>query len=547
MDRDPTPSHPPDRASSSARCGPIPAHMSVTAPAPAGRPTGTDLRYRSLWGLVPAMAMVMIDFTIVSISVTSIQQDLHLSATAAQWTVTAYALATAAFVALGGRLGDILGHKKIVVIGVAVFAASSLMCGLVPDNSSLSEPWLIVFRSLQGIGGALLIPSTTVLVLNSFPVDERGKGLAIFFIIAGLFTALGPIAGSYLTEYWTWRAIFWINVPVALLSLIELSRISFDDHPQKSRIDWTGAALLASGMALSVLGLQQSTAWGWGSPATIGSIVAGLALLAGFVAVERRAAEPLIDVKSFWANRAFATDNVVIFFFFTAWLSIFLFGSMYFQIAVGQPPSQAGFSILTVFYPFFITSRIGGSMFDAAGAKKPVVIGLVLTAVGMAMWAHEATALKHLNVLWGQLVTGAGLGFVMSAINTDALNRIGGAARGAASGVVQTTRNFGSAVGVALLGTVLITVLQDKAETLLQKAGLPTAQADAVATSILQSGAGPKHGESAGPLGKAIGTAIQTSFADAFAAALYVGAGLMAATAIFAVAMMPTGRQADVE
>src|SRR4051794_4864873 len=178
------------------------------------------------------MAMVLIDFTIVSISVTTIQGDLSLSPTGAQWMVTAYALATAATIALGGRLGDIIGHKRIVVIGVITFAVASLLCGLTPD-SSIAEPWLITFRAIQGIGGALLIPSTTVLVLNSFPPDERGKGLSVFFIVAGLFTAIGPIAGSYLTEYWTWRAIFWINIPVALLSLTEFAFVKLKDvkHP----------------------------------------------------------------------------------------------------------------------------------------------------------------------------------------------------------------------------------------------------------------------------------------------------------------------------
>src|SRR3954447_26626095 len=136
-------------------------------------------RYRVMWPLVPAMAMVLIDFTIVSISVTTIQRDLSLSATGAQWTVTAYALATAAVIALGGRLGDIIGHKRIVAIGVVVFAVASLLCGLTPDTGSVAEPWLIVFRTVQGVGGALLIPSATVVVLNSFPHDERGKGLSL--------------------------------------------------------------------------------------------------------------------------------------------------------------------------------------------------------------------------------------------------------------------------------------------------------------------------------------------------------------------------------
>src|SRR5215217_5991944 len=203
-------------------------------------------RWRVLWPLVPAMAMVMIDFTIVSISVTTIQRDLHLSATAAQWMVTAYALATAAFIALGGRLGDIIGHKRIVAIGIILFAGASTACGLTPDTG-VAEPWLIVCRVLQGIGGALLVPSATVLVLNSFAPAERGKGLAVFFIVAGLFTAIGPIAGSYITEYWTWRGIFWINVPVALLALFEMSRIKLDNTKNPAKIDWGGAFLIVAG------------------------------------------------------------------------------------------------------------------------------------------------------------------------------------------------------------------------------------------------------------------------------------------------------------
>ena len=215
---------------------------------------GDSLRFRVFWPLVPAVAMVMIDFTIVSISASTIQADLHLSETAVQWLVTAYALSTAAFVALGGRLGDILGHKKVVVSGVIIFAASSLMCGLVPDSSSITVPWLVLFRVLQGLGGGLMIPSATVLVLDAFPGEERGKGISIFFIVAGLFTAIGPVAGSYLTQFWTWRAIFWINVPVALLSLFEFRNAQLRDIKRPTRLDVRGAVLIVVGMALTVLG-----------------------------------------------------------------------------------------------------------------------------------------------------------------------------------------------------------------------------------------------------------------------------------------------------
>ncbi len=459
-------------------------------------------RWRVLWPLVPAMAMVMIDFTIVSISVTTIQRDLHLSATAAQWTVTAYALATAAFIALGGRLGDIMGHKRIVAIGIILFAGASTLCGLTPDTS-VAEPWLITCRVLQGIGGALLIPSTTVLVLNSFPPQERGKGLAIFFIVAGLFTAIGPIAGSYLTQYWTWRAIFWINIPVALLSLTEFAFVKLKDEKHPARIDWGGAALLVAGMGLTVLGLQQSHPWGWDSPATIGSILAGIVILVLFVFYERRVKQPLISIQAFIENRPFAVDNVLTLFLFFTWLAVFFFGSIYFQVSAGQEPTQAGFSILTMFYSFFIASRIGGGMYDRLGAQHPVSIGLAAVAVGLWLWASELSSLSASGTLAGMLVTGAGFGLAMSALNTDALNRAPKEIRGEASGIVQTFRNFGSALGMAILGTIVL-----------------------------------------GSLGT---HTTPTGFADALETAFKVGAIVMAVSFVIARVFMPSGKQADVE
>ena len=459
-------------------------------------------RWRVLWPLVPAMAMVMIDFTIVSISVTTIQRDLHLSATAAQWTVTAYALATAAFIALGGRLGDILGHKRIVAIGIILFAGASTLCGLTPDTS-IAEPWLILFRVLQGVAGAMLIPSATVLVLDAFPGTERGKGLAVFFIVAGLFTAIGPVAGSYLTQYWTWRAIFWINIPVALLSLTEFAFVKLKDVKHPARIDWGGAALLVAGMGLTVLGLQESSTWGWGSLATIGSIIAGIVILGLFVVYERRAESPLISIQAFIDNRPFAVDNVLTLFLFFTWLAVFFFGSIYFQVSVGQEPTQAGFSILTMFYSFFIASRIGGGMYDKVGAKHPVSLGLAAIAVGLWLWASELSKLTSGGTLAGMLVTGAGFGLAMSALNTDALNRAPKEIRGEASGIVQTFRNFGSALGMAILGTIVLGAL------------------------------GP-HTTPSG-------------FADALETAFKVGAIVMAVSFVISRVFMPSGKQAGVE
>ncbi|MGH2939916.1 MAG: MFS transporter [Solirubrobacterales bacterium] len=467
---------------------------------------GEFQRFRVLWPLVPAMAMVMIDFTIVSISASTIAGDLHLSETAVQWLVTAYALSTAAFVALGGKLGDILGHRSTCIAGIVIFAGASLFCGLVPDGS-ISTAWLVVFRLIQGIGAGLLIPSATVLVLDAFPSEERGKGLAVFFIVAGLFTAIGPIAGSYLTQYWTWRAIFWINVAVAAFALIEFKFAKLPNVKRPAKLDVQGAVLLVVGMGLTVLGIQESTEWGWDSPATIGSIIIGLLVLGAFVAYERRAdnENPLIDVNALIANRPFAVDNLLTMLAFGPWLAVFFFGSLYFQVAVGQEPTQAGFSILTMFYTFFIAARVGGGWMDKFGPKKPVVFGFLLGAIGMVVWGGELSELSHGATLAGMLLTGAGFGLIFSPLNTDALNRLPDSMRGQGSGVVQTFRNFGSAVGMAIMGSIV-----------------------AGATNLT------------GPEGPG-------NFAAAMEKAWYVGAGMLAVGWVIANKFMPEGKQEGIE
>jgi Na+/melibiose symporter-like transporter len=281
---------------------------------------------------------------------------------------------------------------------------------------------------------------------------------------------------------------------------------------QPGRIDWRGAALLVVGLGLTVLGIQQSKDWGWGSPATIGSIVVGLAVTAVFCWVETRTENPLIDVKAMVRNRPFLVDNIVLLLFFTIWIAIFFFGSEYFQIAVGQSPARAGFSILTVFYPFFIASRIGGGWLDKVGAKIPTVLGLLTTAVGMGLWAYELPDLSHSDTLAGMLVTGAGLGLTMAPLNTDALNRVGLRSRGEASGIIQTARNFGSALGVAVLGTVVLTVLENKHSTFAHPAAT-----------------------------------FPQDFADAVQAAFAVGAGIMFVAFLIALVFMPGGPETATE
>src|ERR1700678_374275 len=250
-----------------------------------------------LAAMIIAVSMTFIDQTIVSIAVPQIQKELGLTSTGVQWAVNAYLLSLAALFAFGGRVADTVGHRKMVTLGVIIFAAASAMCGLTPKGS-LAEAWIVTFRVVQGAGGAIMFPAALAIVVQTFAMRERGKALAIFFGIAGGLTAIGPILGGYLTQ-WTWRAIFWVNIPVAAIALvlIVISRPSTVHRP--ARMDYRGLALIAAGVALSVFGFQQSSIWGWSDPATAACIAAGVVLLVVFYFVQLRTQSPLIEVRIF--------------------------------------------------------------------------------------------------------------------------------------------------------------------------------------------------------------------------------------------------------
>src|SRR6266516_5524642 len=294
---------------------------------------GVQSRSLILTAMIFAVAMTFIDQTIVSIAAPTVQHDLGLSSSGMQWAINAYLLTLAAFFAFGGRLADTRGHRKMVVLGVIIFAGASALCGATPRGSA-AEAWLVAFRALQGLGGAIMFPAAIAIVVVTFDLRSRGRALALFFGIAGGLTAIGPIAGGYLIE-WTWRSIFWINIPVALiaLALIAISKPANEARP--APMDYRGLALIVGGVGLSVFGFQQSALWGWGNPAIEASIAVGVVLLAVFFTVERRTESPLINVRIF-ENRTFLVENVILGIAMMAFIPVFFFAAIYGQIALGE-------------------------------------------------------------------------------------------------------------------------------------------------------------------------------------------------------------------
>ena len=500
--------------------------------------SGTAGRSRNLVlaAMIFAVAMTFIDQTIVSIAVPKIQSELGLSSTGVQWAVNAYLLALAALFAFGGRLADTLGHRKLVVTGVIVFAAASALCGLTPKGS-LAEAWIVTFRALQGAGGALMFPAALAIVVQTFEFRERGKALALFFGIAGGLTAVGPILGGYLTE-WTWRAIFWVNIPIALIALVLIVVSKPVTEYRAAPMDYRGLALIAGGVGLSVFGFQQASIWGWRNPAIGLCIVAGLVLLVVFYRVEKRTESPLIKVEIFQV-RAFLVENLVLGISMLVFVPVFFFASEYAQIALGKSAQQAGLYLLYFFIGFVIAAQIGGRMLDRGGAKRPVVLGCALAAVGFFLWARKVTGLDFNTQQWFVVLAGAGMGFMLGPASTDAVNRASRLSYGEATGITQTVRNYAASLGIAVLGTTLVSQMHSRVTASLVAQGVPKAQAAAEAKTFSQSQGG---GSTAG-----IPHFIRLDFAFATRTVLYSMAGIMAVAAVVALVGLQRGLQAEPE
>jgi EmrB/QacA subfamily drug resistance transporter len=488
-----------------------------------------------LAAMIFAVAMTFIDQTIVSIAAPQVQRELHLTSTGVQWAVNAYLLSLAALFAFGGRLADTVGHRKMVTLGVVLFAVASAMCGLTPKGS-LAEAWIVTFRVIQGAGGAIMFPAALAIVVQTFALRERGRALAIFFGIAGGLTAIGPILGGYLTQ-WTWRAIFWVNIPVAIIALVLIAISKPRTLHQPARMDYRGLALIAGGVALSVFGFQQSVIWGWSDPATGACIALGAAILVVFARVETRTASPLMQVSIF-RIRPFLVENLVLAVSMLVFIPVFFFASEYAQIALGKTPSESGLYLLYFFIGFVIAAQVGGRMLDRIGAKRPVVLGCVLAAVGFELWAGKVTGLDFGSQQIYIIIAGAGMGMMLGQANTDAVNRASRLSYGEATGITQTVRNYAASLGFAILGTILVSQMRSRITTSLIHMGVPSARAHAEASHLSQS-------QSGGGSIAAIPHFVRLDFAYATQTVLYVMAAIMAAAAVVALLGLRSGVQED--
>ena len=396
-----------------------------------------------------ALFMVTLDNLVVTNALVSIREDLGATLEQLEWTVNAYTLSFAVFILIAAALGDRLGRRTVFVTGLGVFTVASAAAALAPSTEAL-----IAARALQGLGGAVIAPLSLTLLSDAFAAEKRGLALGIWSGVSGLGVALGPVVGGAVVEGFSWQWIFWLNVPVGIaLVPVALSLLMESRGPNRS-LDLPGVALASTGLLGLVFGIVRAQALGWTSVTVVGSIGAGVVLLAAFVAWELRAAEPMLPMR-FFRNRGFAATNAVsLAMFFGAFGSIFLL-AQFFQVAQGYSPLEAGIRTLPwTAMPIFV-APIAGILSDRIGSRPLMAAGLALQAGALAWLA----AISSPEVAYGSLVpafamAGAGMALVFAPAANAVLSSVRPREAGQASGATNTIREVGGVLGVAVLASV---------------------------------------------------------------------------------------------
>jgi EmrB/QacA subfamily drug resistance transporter len=405
-----------------------------------------------------AQLMVVLDATIVNIALPSAQRDLVFSNADRQWVVTAYSLAFGGLLLLGGRLSDLVGRRRMLIIGLVGFAAASALGG-----AATGFTMLVIGRGLQGAFGAMLAPAalSTLTVTFTDPA-ERGRAFGVYGAIAGAGGAVGLLLGGLLTEYLSWRWCLYVNVVLAVIAVAGAVRL-MTAHPRDPdvRIDWPGTVLVAAGLVSVVYGLSEADTKGWGAPVTIALLVAGVMLLAAFVLVEMRVAHPLLPLRIV-LNRFRGGAYLAIGLSAIGVFGIFLFLTYYLQLSLAYSPVKSGLAFLPMIAAIVAASTTSsGVLMPRFGPRPLVPVGMLLAAGGLSILASElGLRTSYLNwILPALLLTGAGLGVVFGCALNTATYGTGAADAGVASALVNTNQQVGGSIGTALLNTIAASAL----------------------------------------------------------------------------------------
>jgi EmrB/QacA subfamily drug resistance transporter len=434
--------------------------MAVPAARTAALPGLTDAnrRWWTLAGACMGLFVLMLDSTVINVALPDIARELDATTAGLQWVVNGYLLVLASLVVSAGRVGDILGRRRMFVAGMAAFAGGSVVAAV-----SGSEEVLVAGRVLQGVGGAALLGLSLAIVSTVFPAGERARALGIWAGVSALALGLGPLVGGALVEAVSWRWLFWMNLPFCLLGvvLVLASTAEQRDESAAGRIDVPGVITVGLGLAAVVIALVEGKAWGWTSVATVGVFAAGLALLVAFWAIEHRVRSPIVEFDLF-RNGPYLGASAAGFCLVGCYWALMFLQPQYLQTALGHGALETGLLILPVTAPMIAISPLGGRLMALVGVRALITAGMALGTAGLVVLAQVDGSSGYGLLFPGYLLFGIALGFVYAPMSTAAMTAMPQAKAGIAAGVLAMNRVLAGAITLAAAGAVFQAELDDE-------------------------------------------------------------------------------------
>ena len=457
-------------------------------------------------------SLAFIDGTVVSVALPSIARELHATGAQVQWVVESYALFLSALLLVGGSLGDHFGRRRVYALGIALFTIASVACGV-----ARSTDWLILARSVQGIGAALLVPGSLAIISASFEPRERGRAIGTWSGFSGITAALGPLLGGWLVNH-SWRWAFLLNVPIAAIVLVLLGKVPESRNPSPRSLDWIGAFLVTVGLGGLVFGLIESSARGWTDPAILVPLAIGVLSLAGFVLFEGRTKSPMLPLGLFRSGD-FAGANALTLFLYGALATVFFFLPLDLIQVQGYSPLEAGAALLPFIAIISLLSRWSGGLVERLGARRPLLIGPLIAGLGFLLLGWPGIGGGYARTfLPGIIVLGIGMALSIAPLTTTVMNAVTPEGAGIASGVNNAVSRAAGLLSIALLGIILANVFGAELQREVGAVGLdPAVRAQVLAERAKLAAAEPPAGV---PEGKAtvIRSAVALSFVAGFRA-----------------------------
>ncbi len=488
-------------------------------------------------------SMAFIDSTVVNVALPALQASFHATVVVVQWVVESYGLFLGALILAGGSLGDLFGRRLVFLLGVATFALASAGCGFASTTNQL-----ILARSVQGVGAALLVPGSLAIISTSFDEKSRGKAIGTWSGFTAITTAIGPVLGGWLVQHASWRWVFFINLPLAAAVIaISLRHVPESCSAAGGRVDWLGALLATLGLGGLVAGFIESVSLGWRNPLVVASLILGCACLMFLPLVEARVASPMVPLSLFASSSFSGTNLLTLFLYAATGIFFFLFPLNLIQVR-GYSATATGAALLPFIFLMFFLSRWSGGLVTRYGPRLPLIVGPLVAALGFVLFAVPSVGGSYWKMFFpAVMVLGLGMAITVAPLTTVVMNSVGPDRVGAASGINNAVARVASVLAVAVFGVVMVNAFASHLNRSLSHLVLPAGVLEEVRSGEVKLAGMPVPPGLSSTAQVAVEESIGEAFVFGFRRVMLICAGLSVAGSAVAWLMIPNATQTAAE